>query len=74
MNIITVITFIRSFTKGKLNDGSRPALAPDRTYRCPSCGGNDVVLKGRLLTCQECLEIGSEFEFIETVEFERSLT
>ena len=69
MNLVMLITFIRSFTRGSLNDGSLPMLAPDCEFVCPSCGGIDVVDNGRLLTCQECLEIGSRFDFVETTVF-----
>lgn len=77
MNLVMLITFIRSFTRGSLNDGSLPMLAPDCEFVCPSCGGIDVVdnghfdhaQRGLLLTCQECLEIGSRFDFVETTVF-----
>lgn len=69
MDIITIITFMRSFTRGGLNDGSLPALPMGSVLVCPSCGGTEIEDNGRLLTCLECLEIGSQFDFIETTTF-----
>lgn len=65
--IATLISFVRSFG-GDLDDGSRPAIAPNGRLICPECGSDNIRRDGRSCMCLECFEVGVSFDFDPPVE------